>query len=67
MRALLIVNPAAVTVEAASRAHRVMQILVTNSPYDGWGLPLLPDASFVEGWSMASCSRAWDGSRSSAR
>ena len=38
-----------ITVDGTSHAHRVMQILVLNSPYYGWGLPLLPEASMEDG------------------
>ncbi|HLQ04282.1 MAG TPA: diacylglycerol kinase family protein [Verrucomicrobiae bacterium] len=38
-----------IIVDGATHAHRVMQILVLNSPYYGWSLPLLPDASMEDG------------------
>ncbi len=38
-----------ITVDGDTRAHRVMQILVLNSPYYGWALPLLPDANMKDG------------------
>jgi diacylglycerol kinase (ATP) len=38
-----------ITVDGATHAHAVMQILVLNSPYYGWSLPLLPDASMEDG------------------
>ena len=38
-----------ITVDGQTHAHRVMQILVLNSPYYGWALPLLPDASMEDG------------------
>jgi YegS/Rv2252/BmrU family lipid kinase len=38
-----------IEIEGTSHTHRVMQILVLNSPYYGWALPLLPDASMEDG------------------
>jgi YegS/Rv2252/BmrU family lipid kinase len=38
-----------ITVEGKTHTHRVMQILVLNSPYYGWALPLLPEASMEDG------------------
>jgi diacylglycerol kinase (ATP) len=38
-----------ITVDGAAHAHRVMQVLVLNSPYYGWSLPLLPEASMEDG------------------
>jgi YegS/Rv2252/BmrU family lipid kinase len=38
-----------ITIDGTPHAHRVMQILVLNSPYYGWGFPLLPDASMEDG------------------
>ena len=38
-----------VTVDDARHAHRVMQVLVLNSPWYGWGLPLIPEASMEDG------------------
>jgi len=38
-----------ITIDGKTHAHRVMQILVLNSPYYGWGLPLLPDATMDDG------------------
>jgi len=38
-----------ITVDGAVHAHHVMQILVLNSRYYGWSLPLLPDASMDDG------------------
>ena len=34
---------------AARHAHRVMQVLILNSPWYGWGLPLTPDATMDDG------------------
>ncbi len=38
-----------ITIDGASHTHRAMQILVLNSPYYAWALPLLPDASMEDG------------------
>ena len=38
-----------ITVDDARHAHRVMQVLVLNSPWYGWGLPLTPDAAMDDG------------------
>ncbi len=38
-----------ITIDGETHAHRVMQVLVLNSPYYGWALPLLPDASMEDG------------------
>jgi diacylglycerol kinase (ATP) len=38
-----------ITIEGETHAHRVMQILVVNSPYYAWALPLLADASMSDG------------------
>jgi diacylglycerol kinase (ATP) len=38
-----------ITIGDKTHAHRVMQILVLNSPYYGWGFPLLPDATMDDG------------------
>jgi len=38
-----------ITIGDKTHAHRVMQILVLNSPYYGWGFPLLPDAAMDDG------------------
>ena len=38
-----------ITIDDKTHAHRVMQILVLNSPYYGWGFPLLPDAAMDDG------------------
>lgn len=38
-----------IDVDGARHTHRVMQILVLNSPYYAWALPLLPDASMEDG------------------
>jgi len=38
-----------ITIDGQTHTHRVMQILVLNSPYYGWALPLLPDAVMDDG------------------
>ena len=38
-----------ITVGDKTHAHRVMQVLIVNSPYYAWALPLLPDASMEDG------------------
>jgi diacylglycerol kinase family enzyme len=38
-----------IVVDGTTHTHRVMQILVVNSPYYAWALPLLPDASMEDG------------------
>ena len=38
-----------ITIDEKTHAHRVMQVLVVNSPFYAWALPLLPDASMVDG------------------
>ena len=38
-----------ITVDDVRHAHRVMQVLVLNSPWYGWGLPLTPDAAMDDG------------------
>jgi diacylglycerol kinase (ATP) len=38
-----------ITIDGETHTHRVMQILVLNSPYYGWALPLLPDAVMDDG------------------
>ena len=38
-----------ITVDSETHTHRVMQVLVLNSPYYGWALPLLPDATMDDG------------------
>jgi diacylglycerol kinase family enzyme len=36
-------------VDGEEHSHRVAQVLVVNSPYYAWALPLLPDASMEDG------------------
>ena len=38
-----------ITIDGETHTHRVMQILVLNSAYYGWSLPLLPDAKMDDG------------------
>jgi diacylglycerol kinase (ATP) len=38
-----------ITIDDKTHAHRVMQVLVVNSPFYAWALPLLPDASMIDG------------------
>ncbi len=38
-----------ITVDGEQHAHSVMQILVLNSPYYAWALPLLPDSDMLDG------------------
>ena len=38
-----------ISIDGKSHNHRVMQVLVANSPYYAWALPLMPDASMVDG------------------
>ena len=37
-----------ITIDGKTYAHRVMQILVLNSPYYAWALPLLPEGVTME-------------------
>lgn len=37
-----------ITIDGKTYAHRVMQILVLNSPYYAWALPLLPEGVSME-------------------
>ena len=39
-----------ITVDGETHRHRVMQILVLNSPYYAWALPLLTGASMLDGF-----------------
>ena len=38
-----------VTVDGEAHGHRVMQILVLNSPYYAWSLPVVPDGTMEDG------------------
>jgi diacylglycerol kinase family enzyme len=37
-----------ITIDGKTHAHRVMQILVLNSPYYAWALPILPEGVSME-------------------
>ncbi|HEX9266743.1 MAG TPA: diacylglycerol kinase family protein [Candidatus Limnocylindria bacterium] len=38
-----------ITVDGKTESHRVLQILVVNSPYYGWALPIVPNADMTDG------------------
>src|SRR5207247_1844445 len=38
-----------ITVDGKTERHRVLQILVVNSPYYGWALPVVPNAHLTDG------------------
>jgi len=38
-----------ITVDGKTERHRVLQILVVNSPYYGWALPVVPKADMTDG------------------
>jgi diacylglycerol kinase family enzyme len=38
-----------ITIDGQSATHRVLQILIVNSPYYGWSLPIVPRASMTDG------------------
>lgn len=38
-----------ITTGEGTHTHRVMQVLIVNSPYYAWALPLLPDATMEDG------------------
>src|SRR2546429_2688551 len=38
-----------ITVDGKTETHRVLQILIVNSPYYGWALPVVPNASMTDG------------------
>jgi diacylglycerol kinase (ATP) len=38
-----------ITVDGKSERHRVLQILIVNSPYYGWSLPIVPRADMTDG------------------
>src|SRR5258705_2727640 len=38
-----------ITVDGKTERHRVLQILVVNSPYYGWALPIVPNADMTDG------------------
>jgi YegS/Rv2252/BmrU family lipid kinase len=38
-----------IAVDGKTERHRVLQILVVNSPYYGWALPIVPNADMTDG------------------
>jgi diacylglycerol kinase (ATP) len=38
-----------ITVDGKTERHRVLQILIVNSPYYGWALPIVPNANMTDG------------------
>jgi diacylglycerol kinase (ATP) len=38
-----------ITVDGKTERHRVLQILVVNSPYYGWAMPIVPNADMTDG------------------
>jgi diacylglycerol kinase (ATP) len=38
-----------ISVDGKAERHRVLQILVVNSPYYGWALPVVPNADMTDG------------------
>jgi len=38
-----------ITVDGKTERHRVLQILVVNSPYYGWAMPVVPNAHMTDG------------------
>jgi YegS/Rv2252/BmrU family lipid kinase len=38
-----------ITVDGKTEHHRVLQILIVNSPYYGWALPIVPHADMTDG------------------
>src|SRR6185312_4322864 len=38
-----------ILIDGATHTHRVMQVLIANSPYYAWALPLVPEASMTDG------------------
>src|SRR5437867_4195933 len=38
-----------IAVDGKSERHRVLQILIVNSPYYGWALPIVPKADMTDG------------------
>lgn len=39
----------AITVDGKTERHRALQILVVNSPYYGWAMPIVPTADMTDG------------------
>src|SRR5256886_8600239 len=38
-----------ITIDGKTQTHRVLQILIVNSPYYGWALPIVPNADMTDG------------------
>jgi len=38
-----------ITVDGKTESHRVLQILIVNSPYYGWAMPIVPKADMTDG------------------
>lgn len=38
-----------ITVDGKAERHRVLQILIVNSPYYGWAMPIVPKADMTDG------------------
>jgi len=38
-----------ITVDGKTESHRVLQILIVNSPFYGWALPIVPSADMTDG------------------
>jgi len=38
-----------ITVDGKTERHRVLQILIVNSPYYGWAMPVVPNADMTDG------------------
>jgi diacylglycerol kinase (ATP) len=38
-----------ITVDGKAERHRVLQILIVNSPYYGWAMPVVPNADMTDG------------------
>jgi YegS/Rv2252/BmrU family lipid kinase len=38
-----------ITVDGKAESHRVLQILIVNSPFYGWALPIVPNADMTDG------------------
>jgi diacylglycerol kinase (ATP) len=38
-----------ITVDGKTERHRVLQVLIVNSPYYGWALPIVPNADMTDG------------------
>jgi YegS/Rv2252/BmrU family lipid kinase len=38
-----------ITVDGKTERHRVLQVLIVNSPYYGWALPIVPHADMTDG------------------